>query len=45
MTSHRAEFNEDKYCPLTKLLEANLGLLQRQMGKLLGHSFGVSTIA
>ena len=40
MTSRRAKLHEDTNFRLMKLLEANPDLSQRQMGKLLGLSFG-----
>lgn len=40
MTSRRAKLHEDTNFRLMKILEANPDLSQRQMGKLLGLSFG-----
>ena len=40
MTSRRAKLHEDTNFRLMKLLEASPDLSQRQMGKLLGLSFG-----
>jgi EPS-associated MarR family transcriptional regulator len=40
MTSRRAKLHEDTNFRLMKILEANPDLSQRQMGKLLGISFG-----
>ena len=40
MTSRRAKLHQDTNFRLMKILEANPDLSQRQMGKLLGISFG-----
>jgi len=40
MTSRRAKLHEDTNFRLMKILEANSDLSQREMGKLLGLSFG-----